>query len=272
MNTTRVLALAAVVGSVASQAQVLFTGTDLLIDFDATLAGVNEGRFAGGGFEPGPGVPGRLDSGAWAVDGLSDGSLAFGGTGTTGDFARGTSAGGVSSGGIYAFEVGGGADVGLGFQPIASDLTPGAVTLRIQNNTGGVLGSLAVSYEIHVWNDQDRANSLDFSYSTDGVTFTPVPTLDFLSPETADASSAWAQADRQTSLLNLSVATGAHLDLRWSTDDVGGSGSRDELALDDIRLAVPVPEPSRVALVTAAILLGGVVGYRRRLRRSGRPD
>jgi len=65
-------------------------------------AEVTEGfdDFTASGFSPTPMI-GQLCSNTFATSGWSDGSVAFGGTGTSGDFARGSTAGGVSSGGIY---------------------------------------------------------------------------------------------------------------------------------------------------------------------------
>lgn len=270
MHTLHVLAIGTALMTATGSAQVPFTGADITIDFDSTVAGVNAGQFTGTGFQPGP-INGQLDSDAWAVSGLSEGGLGFGGTqtGPGGDFARGISAGGETTGGIYAFQVGGASDVGLGLQPGGTDFTPGTITLRIQNNTGSVLDQLAVSYEIHVRNDEGRSSSLNFSYSTDGAVFSPLAALDYTSVEGADPTPAWIQVDRGTTLLSLAILAGAHLDLRWTTDDVGGTGFRDEFAIDDIQIGVPVPEPSDAALAVALLLAGGGV-VRRLKRRAGR--
>ena len=71
----------------------------------------------------------------------------FGGSYTTGDFARDSSSGGVVSGGFYAFDVGS-SNYSFGIQPGGSDWTPGTVTLRIQNKTGSALAKLNVQYDI----------------------------------------------------------------------------------------------------------------------------
>jgi hypothetical protein len=88
--------------------------------------------FAGTGFAPSP-AAGQLDSDTWALNGLSDGDTAWGGTYTTGDYARGIDEDGASTGGIYAFDVvsGAGTDYILGVQPTDADFTPGAIYLRL---------------------------------------------------------------------------------------------------------------------------------------------
>ncbi|MDX1652480.1 MAG: T9SS type A sorting domain-containing protein [Brumimicrobium sp.] len=199
-------------------------GVPLTIDFTG---------FDGSGFAPSP-AAGQLNSNNWEIIGLSDGPLNFGGTGTTGDFARGTSVGGVLSGGIYSFDNSTGAS--LGFQGTGTDFTPGAITLAIQNNTGDVIEDLDISYEVWVFNDQGRSNSVNFAHSADNMTFTAEPSLDFATTEIADASPAWQSNTRTITLTNLNLAVGAVYYLSWASDDVSGAGARDEIALDNISI------------------------------------
>lgn len=193
--------------------------------------------FTGIGFAPTP-AAGQLDSDFWRVTGLSDGAGSFGGTHTTGDFARGTSTGGVATGGVYAFDVGGG-NISLGIQPGGADFTPGTITLRIMNTTGSTITNLDVSYTIWYLNDQARANSLNFAHSADDVTYTSVAALDFTTPEVADVLD-WQSTVRSTTLTGLTIANGSTYYLQWQGDDVSGSGNRDEYGIDDVQVSVPV--------------------------------
>ncbi len=206
----------------------------ITIDFTTTVNGVNEGAFAGTGFSPTP-ATGQLNSNAWAVTGLSDGVLNFGGTNTSGDYARGRSTGGVTTRGLYAFEVGT-SNYALGFQAIGSDFTPGTITLKITNNTGKVVTDLAIAYNIWEYNDQERSNSLNFSHSADNSTYTDISGLNYTTTQAADASPAWASTNKSTTISGLNIADGVSYYIRWSSDDVGGSGSRDEIAIDDIEI------------------------------------
>ena len=152
-------------------------GPTVLIDEDFE-------SFTGSGFAPSP-AAGQLDSDIVIVTGLSDGSMAYGDTETTGDFARGTDAdGGVSTGGTYNFTSGGNSFIG--FQPAGSDFTPGTLEFKVQNTSGVALSSIDIAYDILANNDQSRANSLNGSFSTDGTTFTPIASLDFTSTEASD--------------------------------------------------------------------------------------
>lgn len=263
MKTGVLSLLALAAGAAVAQAQVAFTGQPVVIDFDSALAGVNAGQFTGAGFSPTPST-GQLDSDAWAVTGLSDGDLAFGGSGTTGDYARGTSAGGVTTGGIYAFQVGGPSNVGLGVQPSGADFTPGSLKLRIQNQTGSTLVQLRVQYTLYVRNDEDRATTWTVAYSTDDLTYTTGSGQGYTSPTTADTSPLWTAVQRDFMLTGLSVAAGGYLYLSWDSDDPTvnpGSGSRDEFALDDIVLTVP--EPGSAGWTALVLLAAGLVGRRR---------
>lgn len=246
-------------------------GGEITIDFDSTVTGSNNGAFEGAGFTPGAGTAGQLDSDSWSVLGLSDGDITYGGTGTSGDFARGTSEGGVTNGGIYGFDVSNspaGVDRALGVQPSGADFTAGSLTLRVRNNTGTTLNSINVAYDALAWNDQNRANSLNFSYAdVDDSTFIDVSSLDFTSPGTAAGSPSWASTDRSATNLALNVANGEFFFLRWTSDDVSGGGSRDELAIDNIRFSgfgdmTPIPEPGSVLFLLSCC--GGAALCRRR--------
>jgi len=216
-----------------AQLSITATSTDYIIDFDTDLSGVNKDQYSGAGFESSTSTSGQLDSEAWASTGMSDGDLGFGGSGTGGDYARGTSTGGVTTGGFYAFEVVS-SDYSFGIQPGGSDWAPGTITLRIQNNTGTTITTLDITYDIYVLNNEARANSFNFSHSSDNVSYTDVSSLDFTSTAAADPTPSWVSTNRSTTVSGLSLANGSYFYIRWTGDDVSGSGSRDEFGLDNI--------------------------------------
>ncbi len=214
--------------------QITSTNSIFKIDFDNTVDGVNNGQFAGSGFQNSP-SSGQLNSNAWAITGWSDGSLAFGGSNTTGDYARGLSTGKVSTGGIYAFTVST-SNNAFGFQPGSGDWVPGTATLRFKNKTGGDLTSLTISYKVWIMNDQGRSSSFNFSHSSDNSSYTDVSSLNLTSTATADVTPTWKMYVRTVYISGLNIANNGYYYLRWSGNDVGGSGSRDEFAIDDIQL------------------------------------
>ncbi|MFV1967936.1 MAG: PEP-CTERM sorting domain-containing protein [Pirellulaceae bacterium] len=223
---------------------------------------VDFASFLGAGFSPAP-ATGQLNSRFWRVGGLSGGTLDYGDLATTGDFARGRSTGRITTGGIYAFEVSPG-DFALGVQPGGSDFTPGFLELRVWNKTGATIPTWNVRYDLLFLNDQPRASSWNFSYSTDGLSFTSVPALDFNTPTIADSTS-FVSASRMATVA-ATVPRDAYLYLRWDGDDFASTGRRDELALDNIYVAAmprlsPVPEPSSLAVMGTLLL--GWFGWRR---------
>ena len=214
--------------------QISSVNTNFVINFDNTVSGINNGQFNGLGFTPAPSI-GQLDSDAWKTTGMSEGDTAFGDSNTSEDFAKEDSSGGATSGGFYAFETST-SNYSLGFQPTGSDFTPGTITLRSQNQTGATITEIYLSYIIYVLNNENRTNTLNFEYSTDDTTYTPLGSLDFTSTETQDGSPSWISNNRSTNISSLSIADGEYFYLRWTGDNIGGSGSQDEFAIDDITL------------------------------------
>lgn len=168
----------------SAQLSLSTNGATVTINFDNTLSGVNNGTFNGSGFQPSPSA-GQLDSDAWAMTGWSDGSLAFGGTKASGDFARNATTAAVVTGGVYAHDTL--SSRRLMIQPSGGDWAPGTLTLRIQNNLGTPLRQIDIAYDLFIRNDQDHANAFNFSYSVNNVTYTPVASMDYTSPATGAA-------------------------------------------------------------------------------------
>ena len=213
--------------------QIYATNTTNQISFDSTVDGVNEGAYQAAGMSPTL-TPGELNSGAWAISGFSDGSIAFNGTSTDGqDFDRGTAASGVSTGGVYAFETASN-NFALGIQPASSDFVPGAVTLRFQNQTGVAVTSVSIGYKVYVYNDQPASNSFNFSHSANNSTYSNVSGLNVISVATADAVPAWKSYYRVVTLTGLNIADGQYYYFKWAGATVSGSTNFDEFALDDV--------------------------------------
>ncbi len=216
-------------------AQLSITNLDAnqyVVDFDNTVANVNLGQFDGTFPHANP-QTGDLDADAWVfkrtVTLVAD-SAYFGGEDN----------GGVTSGLFYAFDIsnGGVKDNALGFQPTTDFFTPGSITLKMVNNTGSTITHITVDYEIWVYNSASRGNTLAFSHSPDGNTFTDETSLTYTSPEAADPSPAWVSVSKGIWLQNLSIPDGSAYYIRWTGNDSIGSGGRDEFAIDDITISM----------------------------------
>lgn len=201
-------------------------------------ATINFNSYDGSGLSPTPSA-GQLNSNEWIVVGLSDGDMTFGDTRSSGDFARGKHGGGTGTGGIFAFEV----EVDnfvLGCQPTADDMTPGSFILRLINTGADPITEVSVSYKIWVRNDQNRSSSMNFSFSSDNITYTDIASANYTSTEASDGLG-WVSINRTVNPTGLNIAQNEYLYLRWETDDVSGSGSRDEIGIDDIQFTSVLP-------------------------------
>jgi len=211
---------------------------DLFIgNCDATPTVIDFEGFDGSGFSTNP-LPGQLCSQNWASTGFSDGAFTFGDIADMGDYANDTTSGGVSGGGIYAY-IGGGATA-LWIQSTGSDFTPGTITLKVCNNSGGTMTDINIAYDLLILNNEARASLYSFAYSIDDVTYTPVAALDTAGGDVADGM--LTTVNQATTLSGINLADGGCLYLQFSSDDFGGSGSRDEFGLDNISICAGAVE------------------------------
>lgn len=220
--------------------------TDHTIDFDNTLLGVNLGPLQGLGLVSIPVTLGQLDSRAWAVYGMSDGDVAFDGTGLLGDFTGGISLGGVALSALYAFNTATvlSPDYALGFQSDDTDMTPGSLRLKMQNDIAATtIRTVSVSYDVYVYNDQNAASAIDLAYSSDNTTYETVTSKKITTPTTADGSPEWVKYSVSKTIYGLSWGSGTNFYLSWQFDDESGSGARDEFAIDNIVVNVGNSNP-----------------------------
>ncbi|MFN2396741.1 MAG: GEVED domain-containing protein, partial [Bacteroidales bacterium] len=215
-----------------AQLQINQNNQEYVINFEETIPGVISGQLQGLGFSANP-AEGQLNSNAWSVKGLAGGDMDFGGEGTTGSFAMGMVDAGVDTGGIYTHPANG-SSAKLMFQPNDDDLTPGSIILKIQNNTGRHVDYLHTNFTYYKYNDQDMATRIAYSVSDDEM----LSWNDIWNNTTNQA----AQTNPSMSYMNpkhfipVSINNGDFVYLRWYMEDVSGTGDRDELFLDDIKI------------------------------------
>ena len=237
-----VLLLLATALATTASAQIGLGTTPVTIDFD---------DFRGAGFAPSP-APGQLSSNDYDLLGLSDGqpvetASLFGDTQDAGDFARGVSAGGVEAGGVYAFETSPG-NYALGIQPTSADFRQGVVNILFENTTGGTISAISGQGTIKFYNDAPRATGVGLGIIPDvvidangqetsrGTSESKLIQNGILSGEAADPNPTWTAVPFEGTAAGLDIAPGELFYLRFFSADAGGTGPRDEIAIDDIVL------------------------------------
>ncbi len=223
----RLLPLLVLAVAASAQAQPALVDAPLRETFD---------DFTGAGFAPDP-AAGQLDSDDWVVTGLSAGDLAFGDSGVSGSYARGSAAGAVAEAGVWAFEVASG-DPALGAQPAMNELAPGAFVTRFTNGTGAELASFTIAYECWQYNDQARATDLSVEITTGAGTESPAE-LDCTGAVAADGSPAWASTSLATVYTpSTPIAAGDTVELRFVLVHRGGGAAYDQVAIDELILGL----------------------------------
>lgn len=160
-------------------------------------------------------------------------------------------------------------------QASASDATPGRFVARYLNDTGGPINDLAIGYDIKVFNDADRATRVAFAYKKASAStydpggFTDVPALDYTTPEAASATPGWQTVPRSAALSDIALQNGEYLLVRIEVDDASGSGSRDEVALDNLTLTPNPPTVSFVGTERAVWSTDGTVTFDVQIRNPG---
>lgn len=242
--------------SLNGQLSITTAGLNYTIDFDSSVSGVSNGAFTGSGFQPSPSA-GRLDSDAWALEyTLQPAEYTdpysvtptwnYGFTSTAGQPALGLSTGSVTNGGIYSFSGGGISGQALGVQPSANYFANGFIKLKVVNNTGAPISTLNYSYNVYVRNDQARATSLEPSLGYDGVindgaSFDyghSITSMDHTSTLAASGLPSFIQYPQSEVVTGLYIEPGDFYELYFKFLDAGGSGERDEFAIDDIVINV----------------------------------
>lgn len=189
---------------------------------------------------------GQLDSDTFLILGASDDydsgrAPQYGGTATGADYTRGESAGGVTPGGVYAFSATG--SNGLGLQATSGDFSPGEVHVRYANaDAAQHILNISIAYQFCVLNDQDRSSEhvLGYVESMGGVVETGNMQT---TPAAATPRAVWS-CSAESMRLDTNIAPGGTFAWVFLIRDAGGTGSRDEVAFDDITVTATFGTPT----------------------------
>lgn len=201
------------VSNVQAQLDVSAVLTDYTIDFDNTVADVNNGQWLG--TEP-VAVPadGELDSDAWLMTPVD-----FEGQGGT-------------AAGWHGFFVETG-NIAMGAQP-SSGFNAHSSTLTITNNTGEEVIGLNISFKLYARDDQGRNSTITYTGASGTNNIGTETTDNIFANGTDSGTTDWKYIDQSLSITDLTLADAATYTIVWDTDRGTGSGSSDEWALDDI--------------------------------------
>ncbi len=235
------------------------TGTianDDAVPATASIFATNFANFAASGFAPGAAASsGQLDSNVWRVVGLSDQTNpAYGFTGASGgDFGRGLINGDPVTAGVYTPVN----DRALILQPTGAELEAGGfIEARIQNTSGATATSFDIGFDWAYRNNATRGENMQLAYSTDGTTFTSVAAASFTTPTAIDNTTAnFTNQNEQVSIAG-TVADGGYLYLRWIHVASVGSGSRDEVGIDNVSVTARLSTDPTAAISNISLLEG----------------
>jgi hypothetical protein len=138
--------------------------------------------------------------------------------------------------GIYAFktDINDTSDKALGFQPTGGDLTPGFIYFKIKNTSTQTINNITFGFTLEVKNNEARSNNIQIYHGSD-TTFANMTLMQtYVSPLAADPTPAWVDSNLLVNVTGLNVLPNAEYVFLIRTDDVGGSGSRDEFAINDL--------------------------------------
>jgi VCBS repeat-containing protein len=235
------------------------TGTianDDAVPATASIFATNFANFAASGFAPGAmASSGQLDSNVWRVVGLSDQTNpAFGFTGASGgDFGRGLINGDPVTAGVYTPVN----DRALILQPTGAELEAGGfIEARIQNTSGATATSFDIGFDWAYRNNATRGENMQLAYSTDGTTFTSVAAASFTTPTAIDNTTANFTNQNEQVTIAGTVADGGYLYLRWIHVASVGSGSRDEVGIDNVSVTARLSTDPTAAISNISLLEG----------------
>src|SRR3954471_12840500 len=151
--------------------------------------------------------------------------------------------GASTTGDIYSYGAAAATDRALG--ALRSGTLIPLFGAKYTNNTGATITSLVISYNGEEWRlgTAARTDQINFEYSTNATdlstgTYTGVPALNFVTPDTvtAGAKNGNAAADRTalSTTVTVSIPNGATFFIRWT--DTDATGADDGLSVDDFSL------------------------------------
>jgi hypothetical protein len=181
--------------------------------------------------------------------------------------AAGTSGAGIiaTTGGYYNFGDGvnsSSTDRSVGVLTSSGFISPRDLMLQIQNNTGGIVTDLALTFKYEKYRSGTRMFDIKFFVGTDGSTWTPLTSGDQNYPADANnttVSNPPTSITKNINVTGLNITNGGFYYLKWSIIGNGGSSNGQALGLDDISVTPTTPQPSiSISSIPNFSTIGGV--------------
>lgn len=155
----------------------------------------------------------------------------------------GVSHGNVQKGGCYAWDIGNN-ERAIGWQPTEECFTPGYILGVLQNSGTTPVKEINIAFEIVFKNNgsSNRSNYVSLEWSSNGTNFSPFSEMRLETPGQKNVSNIWERVQLNGRfVLEPPVQSGKRLWIRWWTDDVSGSGTRDEIGIRNFKLKAYLP-------------------------------
>ena len=166
---------------------------------------------------------------------------------TSADFL-GVHAGGTRTGGCYSWLLPQ-TNYVIGCQATAEKFTPGFFQVAISNATGERVEEMTVEYLVWYLNDVERASVVKLETGRGIESLREVTACRFLTPAQPVLPAQWENTSRSSVVaFRPALMPGETIRIRWTCDDAGGSGSRDEIGIDDVRVTLFPPKGTVVSI------------------------
>lgn len=174
--------------------------------------------------------------------------------GTTGTGVLTTS----SAGGTYNFANGitaSSTERAVGWLPSGTYSAPRNLFVQMQNNTGQTLTDFALSFNYEKYREGTKSAVLNFSYSTDGVSWTLVSAGGNSYAAGLNTTTVFnppAQTNKTFNLTGLNLANGGLIYFRWEYTEGTEAGGRQAIGIDDFSVTASSGASTTPTIVTSA--------------------
>ena len=172
---------------------------------------------------------------------------------------------GTSAGGYYNFANGVTAtstDRSVGFLTTGSFTSSRDLMLQVQNNTGGNVTDIAISFDYEKHRSGTRAFNMTFFRSSDGITWTSVNSGDqsyAADVNNTTISNPPTSVTKNVNVTGLSIPNGGFIYFKWTYTGVAGSTNAQAIGIDNVSVMATVPTPSiSISSIPNFSTIGGV--------------